>query len=221
MRQRTITNYQKHPRTLHLPYSPGATGNDKTLRTDDHLVGRVVVVTEKMDGENTTIYSDGHFHARSIDSKHHPSQWIVQDAAPMIGSYLPDDWRLCCENVYAKHSIYYDQLPAYLLVHGLYDGDYCLPWMETQVWVDNLADLGVPVATVPVLYYGKYIESKVRECWVGHSIYGIEQEGYCVRSALGFSISEFSDNVAKYVRAGHIQTDDHWKIRPVEPNKLI
>lgn len=35
-----------------------------------------VVITEKMDGENTTLYRDG-LHARSLDSRHHPSRnWV-------------------------------------------------------------------------------------------------------------------------------------------------
>jgi len=43
---------------------------------DNRLIGREVVVTEKMDGENTTMYCDN-IHARSIDGRHHPSRdWV-------------------------------------------------------------------------------------------------------------------------------------------------
>ncbi len=64
-----IEKYKYH-RTPHLPFSEGATSDDKILKTDDHFYRMEdVVVTIKMDGENTTVYPDGTFHARSIASK--------------------------------------------------------------------------------------------------------------------------------------------------------
>ena len=57
----------KYPRTFHLPYSPQRGEGDKVLPSDDIFRGKPVVVTEKMDGENTTLYAD-YLHARSIDS---------------------------------------------------------------------------------------------------------------------------------------------------------
>lgn len=44
-----------------------------------------------------------------------------------------------------------------------------------------------------------------------HSIaYGGEREGIVMRLACGFPAEEFSDNVCKSVRSGHVQTDEHW-----------
>ena len=48
----------KYPRTAHVPWSPGATEDDVIIDTVDCFAGREVVVTEKMDGENTTMYKD-------------------------------------------------------------------------------------------------------------------------------------------------------------------
>ena len=45
-------------------------------------------------------------------------------------------------------------------------------------------------------------------------------EGYVVRTVAGFAHEEFADHVAKYVRAGHVQTDEHWMHRAVVPNGL-
>ena len=59
--------YYKYPRTPHLPFSPGGTKDDRRLRDINCFVGKEVVVTEKMDGENTSIYRD-YYHARSINS---------------------------------------------------------------------------------------------------------------------------------------------------------
>lgn len=60
----------KYPRTYHLPFSEGFTSDDKVLENDDIFHNKEVVVTVKMDGENTTIYPTGEYHARSLDSKH-------------------------------------------------------------------------------------------------------------------------------------------------------
>ena len=58
----------KYPRTPHFPWSPGATDDDKILQDLSVFDKQPVVITEKMDGENTTIYADGYIHARSLDS---------------------------------------------------------------------------------------------------------------------------------------------------------
>ena len=68
--------YVKYPRTWHLPWSPGATKDDRVLPDTAHFNSQEVVVTVKMDGENTTLYPD-YLHARSLDSRNHPSRnWI-------------------------------------------------------------------------------------------------------------------------------------------------
>lgn len=65
----------KYPRTFHLPYSLTLTDDDKRLESDGHFkLFDEVVVTEKMDGENTTVYQDGRIHARSLDGDSHPWQ---------------------------------------------------------------------------------------------------------------------------------------------------
>jgi hypothetical protein len=67
----------KYPRTPHLPWSPGRTGDDILLDSIRHLERlQDVVVTEKRDGENTTLYRD-YLHARSLDSSSHVSRnWL-------------------------------------------------------------------------------------------------------------------------------------------------
>ncbi|WP_291307636.1 MULTISPECIES: RNA ligase family protein [unclassified Devosia] len=55
---------KKYGRTCHLPTSPGATSDDKVMLGLDGLMAGDLVVTEKMDGENTTIHRGGS-HARS------------------------------------------------------------------------------------------------------------------------------------------------------------
>lgn len=54
----------KHPRTYHLPWSEEVHGDDKVLKSTAHFDGEEVVVTEKRDGENTSLYHNGYIHAR-------------------------------------------------------------------------------------------------------------------------------------------------------------
>ena len=56
----------KYPRTLHLPWSESITSDDKVMKSIDSLLNKNVIVSLKMDGENTTLYTD-YIHARSID----------------------------------------------------------------------------------------------------------------------------------------------------------
>ncbi len=47
----------KYPRTPHLPWSSGRSEDDIALDSNEHLERlEDVVVTEKLDGENTTIF---------------------------------------------------------------------------------------------------------------------------------------------------------------------
>lgn len=84
----------KYPRTPHLPWSPGVSDDDILLNTASFFENKQVVVTEKMDGENTTVYRD-FIHARSIDSRFHPSRTWVKAMQAQIGYQIPDGWRIC------------------------------------------------------------------------------------------------------------------------------
>lgn len=78
------------------------------LADDSQFIGREIVVTEKMDGENTTVYKDGYVHARSVDVTSKPWQSWLHSRVCIACKALPDGWRVCGENLYAKHSISYD-----------------------------------------------------------------------------------------------------------------
>jgi hypothetical protein len=203
----------KYPRTPHLPWSQGRTSDDKVLKSIDPLQGRQVVVTEKMDGENTTLYRDG-FHARSIDSRHHVSRdWLAKFHAS-IAHDIPIGWRVCGENLYARHSIAYQALPSYFMGFSIWDeANTCLSWADTEEW---LACLGIEPA--PVLWRGVFDEDQVR--YLVHRLDSSSQEGYVVRVANAFSYKDFGQSVAKFVRENHVQTDTHWMHQSVVPNQL-
>jgi hypothetical protein len=210
-----MEKYIKYPRTFHLPWSRSYTDDDRILRNTNHFIGKEVVVTEKMDGESCSMYSN-HIHARSIDSANHPSRNWVKMLHGSFAHEIPEGFRLCGENVFAKHSIYYDQLPSYFLLFSIWNNkNECLSWDETVEWA-NLMNL----ETVPVLYRGIYDEEKIKSCYTMKSEYDGIQEGYVVRTVDGFHYDQFKHHVAKFVRKNHVQTDEHWLIKPIEPNNL-
>lgn len=205
----------KYPKTKHLPWSRGYTDDDKILRNTDHFVGREVVITEKMDGENTTMYSDS-IHARSIDSKDHPSRHYVKTLHGGIKHLIPDGYRLCGENVYAKHSLLYTSLPSYFMLFSIWnEHNICLTWDETVDWASRLG-----VSMVSVLYRGNWNEEAAKKCYTKQSSCGGEQEGYVVRLTSAFAYEDFKQSAAKFVRKNHVQTDEHWLSKPIEPNRV-
>ena len=206
---------KKYPRTCHLPYSLSVSEDDIQNLTDEHFYGKQVVVTEKLDGENTTMYND-HIHARSIDSKNHSSRNWVKSYWNSIKESIPNGFRVCGENLFAKHSIFYNQLTTYFYVFGIYDGDVCLSWDEIKEYC-SLLDL----QHVPVLYEGIYDTDIVKKCFTGKSTFGDEQEGFVVRVKDRFNYNEFKTHCNKFVRKNHVTTDDHWMHQKIIMNELI
>ena len=201
----------KYPRTYHLPYSLGATSDDR-IGNDSDLMYKRLLITEKLDGENTTIYSDGSFHARSLDGGVSPWQTRVAADAMVIGLHLPYMWRICAENLYAIHSIEYSNLFSYLYVFAVYDdNNNCLSYEDTINWCRLLNLEHVPVMQEP-LYYNRDTDLKERVTAIvkSPSSLGGDLEGVVVRNADTFHYSEHSKNILKYVRKDHVKTDKHW-----------
>lgn len=200
----------KYPRTLHLPWSDGKTSDDKVCGSIDHFIGHEVVVTEKMDGENTSIYKD-FFHARSTTSNKHPSRNLVSKLQSELQHELPIGFRVCGENCYAKHSIEYTELDSYFLAFSVWEGTKCLSWQDTETWCGMLN-----LHMVPVLYKGVFDEKIIKSLYVDDG----QMEGYVVRKTSSFMYDDFSTSVAKFVRQNHVQTSDHWMYQTIIPNTL-
>ena len=193
----------KYPQTPHVPFSPGTTRDDKVLSNLDHFINKEVIVSEKMDGENTTCYSDYYQHARSIDSTHHPARDWVKAFHSKITHNIPSGWRICGENLYAKHSIEYNELENYFYAFSIWDEDnYCLNWDST---IHHCNSIGVHI--VPELWRGKFNEKTIIE--LANNLDLERQEGFVMRLSSGFEYRDFGTSVAKYVRKNHVQTDDH------------
>lgn len=204
---------KKFPRTYHMPFSPGTTSDDKIHRSLDHFVGKDTVWSIKKDGENTSLYRVG-FHARSLDSRHNASRdWVARFHAS-IAHEIPDGWRICGENLYAKHSIHYTDLPSYFMGFSVWDDkNQCLGWDETLEYFDLLG-----ITPVEEIYRGPYDEKKLLQTI--NTFDTEKEEGLVMRLSEGFGYDDYARAVAKWVRKGHVQTDEHWMHSEIVPNLL-
>lgn len=205
----------KYPRTYHFDWSLSLMNDDRRLPSLEPFLGREVVVTEKLDGENTSLYCDG-LHARSIDSsrQHHESRNWIKQFHGSIAHNIPKGWRICGENMYAKHSIFYEDLESYFYGFAVYDErNVSLCWDETLAVFDMLG-----IIPVPIIFRGEFDEAYLR-------LLAKEQdpsrvEGYVCRVTDEIPYSTWFLNVAKYVREKHVNTSEHWIHQEVVPNKL-
>ena len=208
----------KYPRTLHLPCSPGATSDDKMLtesQLDAYYCGVTVGYFEKLDGENSSLYND-HLHARSLDSRHHPSRDWLKRYHSEFAHDIPDNWRVCGENMFAQHSISYDNLDSYFYGFSIWDeNNMCLSWADTLIWFKMLGIQPVPLVTdIDCLVNSTFHKQ------LGESLVAQGKEGFVMRDIKAFPYSQFDKKVAKYVRANHVTTNKHWAHQEIIPNKL-
>lgn len=170
-----------------------------------------IVVTEKMDGENTSMHSD-RIHARSENSAHHPSRSIVKALHSQIRNIIPENIQIFGENLYAKHSIEYDNLSDFFMTFMFLNKD-----TNTVASWDDTLDLckNFGLKNVPEIYRGKLKNwDKVFKPSSGKDI-----EGYVIRVSEEFRVDNFPTHIGKFVRANHVQTDKHWTTT-WSPNKL-
>lgn len=209
--------YIKYPRTYHLPWS-NATKDDRILSDTKHFEGEKVVVSVKMDGECSNFYRD-HFHARSIDSDSHPSQSWIRKFHSDISYEIPEGWRICGENLYAKHTIHYKHLRNYFLVFSVWnERNECLSWSETKEWCELLG-----LETVPVIYEGIWDKGLIKGLYQD-TIGGDDMEGYVVRLEKSFRYEDFRKSVAKYVSPHFLSSlkgSFNWRYRSFSVNKKL
>ena len=203
----------KFPKINHFPWSENVKDDDRVMHDYSVFDGRDIVVTIKMDGENTGC-SRNRCHARSEDSRDHVSRHWMKQLWGGFAHDIPEDFEIFGENVFALHSIPYTDLPSYFFLFGIFKDKLYLSWAEVKEWAALLG-----LQTAPELYCGPWNEEIVRQCYTGKCEFG-EQEGYVVRLADGFSVEQFTTSIVKMVRSDHIKTDQNWMYQPVVPNKL-
>lgn len=221
----------KYNRTFHFPWSPGATNDDKIAASVDGLIGCPIVITEKMDGSNTSLESDGCFARTHSGPPGHASFDGLKALHATIKCNIPDGMQFFGEWCFAQHSIAYNELPGYFLLFNVRNLSPWVPpfkeqkphwesWEEVELWAE---DLGLP--TVPVLFQGqvnseKELKELVETLMSQPSCCGGVREGVVARVAASFLDEDFSKCVLKCVRANHVQTSEHWKNQEIVKNIL-
>jgi hypothetical protein len=216
----------KYPRTKHFAGSQGVQSDDKMLssveamRASTRIIGSI-----KKDGENSTLYNnvrteddpDGlrtTIHARSVDGRSHESRDWLKQFHNTIGHNIPERWRVCGENLFAVHSIRYEELPTYFYGFSVWDDrNVALSWDDTLVWFELIG-----ITPVEVVYDGVFDEAAMQR--TAEEVIASGEEGMVYRTADEIPYREFSDLVGKFVRKGHVQTSDHWMHGAIERNGL-
>ncbi len=216
----------KFPRILHLPFSPGCRRDDRRLSSLGQLLGRQLVMTEKLDGSNLCMTSEHVFARSHSGSPSHPSFDLAKALHAKTAHLIPYYLSIFGEWCAAVHSIRYDKgLLKYFNVFAIRDGGFgvWLSWDRTIEWAKQLGFGWVPegpggrlIPDTPA-----QIEEWVCRESTKASRYGKEREGIVIRPLESFGIDAFSDVVVKWVRKGHVQTD-HWskhdyEKQPVHP----
>jgi hypothetical protein len=248
----------KYPRTQHIEgsrHQPGDEGNANV--PFERLSGRFVVVEEKLDGANAGISFDadgklwlqsrGHFLAGGPREKHFNlfKQW-AHSHAHALQPRLQNRFVLYGEWLYAKHTIFYDELPHFFMEFDILDsgtGEF----LSTQRRRELLQ--GLPVVSVPVLWSGHARSMHELLALIGPSLFKSRQwrealDAVCraknlsadrirnetdpsdVMEGLYLKVEEDGRVVEryKYVRADFLTTvldsGSHWLQRPIVPNQL-
>ena len=200
----------KYFKTYHFPWTQASTKDDKILTLKeverDFYPMEDAYASIKYDGECTTI-GRGYSHARSLDSKDHWSRKHIKQLSDVLHKDIEPGWRICGENMLATHSIRYTNLESFFYVFSVWDET------NTRLSLDEMTEycdfLGLTMAKVlkrgPFrgFYFGDNFKLDLEK-----------DEGYIISNSGRFHHSEAKHNLAKMVRKGHVQTDEHWMSRP-------
>ena len=203
----------KYPRTAHFPWSPGGTKDDKRLLVLDQLLGRELVLTEKLDGSNLCMTHEAVYARSHSGAPRHPSFDAAKALHAGVRHAVPAHLSLFGEWCMALHSIKYTEgLPNYFNLFGVRDDEaqVWLSWDAVGTWADRIG-----ASTVPVLDRRTVVSVKELQAWTEEfaqqpSVYGPEREGVVVRAAGPYADEVFGKFTVKVVRADHVQTDEHW-----------
>lgn len=253
-----MNTLRKYPRTHHLEGSRLQTGDeDLSSIPFATLKGRYLVVEEKLDGANSGIsfngegelllQSRGHF----LDGGPREKQFALFKTwanrhRQALWEKLGTRYVLYGEWLYAKHTIFYDQLPHYFFEFDILDtatGDF-LSTDRRRAMLDQS-----PLTSVPVLWSGaaksfnklvslispsRYKSAPWRERLIevcaarkfDTARVKRETDASDLMEGLYIKVEEAGRVVAryKYIRASFLaavmDSGSHWMDRPILPNQL-
>lgn len=248
----------KYPRTRHIRGSRVQPGDEDLEAVPfARIAGRPVVVEEKVDGANVGIrfsatgelllQSRGHYLAGGPRERHFAllKQWATTFRSA-LSERLERRHVLFGEWLYAKHTMFYDRLPHYLMefdVLDTADGTF----LDTPRRAALLAGLSLP--SVRVLFSGRLRRLEDLAALLGPSRFiaaghldrlradaerlGLDgdrvvretdpsslMEGLYVKVEEGGIVTERYKFVRNDFLAAIARSDGHWLERPIVPNRL-
>lgn len=248
----------KYPRTPHLEGSRLQPGDEDLSQIPfETIKGKHIVIEEKVDGANSAVSFDpqgnlllqsrGHYLTGGYREKHYDlfKSW-ANEHRYAFHEVLGCRYVMYGEWLYAKHTVFYDALPAYFLEFDILDRetDRFLDTPSRHELINRL-----PVFSVPVLAEGCFDKKGKIISYLGRSRYITDEHIEHLRSEsteLGLDAdrqlkeTDASDLMEglyikveengcvvdrmKYVRASFLQTveisETHWLQRPIVPNLL-
>lgn len=249
----------KYPRTYHLDGSGIQRGDeDLSIISVRSLAGQHVIIEEKMDGANSAMSFDdegslllqsrGHYLTGGPRERqfHLFKTWAYR-YADELWQVLGKRYILYGEWLYAKHTIFYTDLPHYFMEFDLFDKEQEV-FLSTERRRSFLKALPF-VVSVKVLYEGEISTTQQLVEMIGTSHFISEghlerlhmlcqERGLNVVQALketdrsslmeGLYLKVEEDGIVreryKYVRQSFLQTvfdsESHWLDRPLLPNCL-
>lgn len=217
---------KKYLRTYHMPFSPGMGNDDKVMPKEllAKFERKQIIITEKFDGGNCALKPNFGVFARShslptdcetfnlIKNVHYFSKLHILN---------PNYWYFG-ENMFAIHSIIYENILDTFYLFNIYDTINKV-WLSWEDVVNEAARCGF--YTVPVIYQGEMMSLKELENFTSlelkkdSNLVG-PREGFVLRLTDSFTEGkDFFQNIIKYVRKDHVQSDEHWK-KNWKPQKL-
>lgn len=216
-----MTNSRKYGRTYHYPFSLGTTSDDRINHDywQDVAAIKTIVHTEKLDGENNCLNRYGVFARSHAAPSVSPWTRFLREKWEVLKGDL-DDLEIFGENLYAIHSIQYQQIESHFYVFGIRENERWLSWEETQFYASFFDFPTVPVLKIIEQPFNKKdYEENVLALVQQKSVFGsldfstqepCTMEGIVSRNVEEYLVEDFTKNVFKYVRKGHVKTDEHW-----------
>ena len=251
-------NIQKYPRTPHIEGSRLQAGDDGLNRIPFcEIAGEQIVVEEKCDGANCAISFDGggtlllqsrgHYLTGGFSERHYAlfKQWANVHRNAFF-HVLGTRYIMYGEWLFAKHTVYYNDLPHYFIEFDVLNRETGL-FLDTEKRRILLSVL--PVLSAPVLAQGVFASLPQLKGLIGPSRYirqphleslrnycsetGLDTEKYCAETDSsplmeGLYIKVEKNGAVnqrmKFVRESYLQgiaeDDTAWQQRTIIPNRL-
>ena len=207
----------KYNRTPHFSFSLEIHSDDKTISLDaerNNFVGVELVVTEKLDGSNACLREGQVFgRTHAVPANHLSFSMLKRISSHLLSqNRLEQDAWIFGENMQAVHSIDYGEIASPFFIFNVKRGDVWLSWTEVKKIAQRLF---LPI--VPVVFVGKFTTIERLKSFLIEEIKkpsmlnkNAHREGFVVRPYGAFYDKDFATKVAKFVRKGHVQNDEHW-----------